>query len=51
MTGLNRQAFEALVPTFEQEYQQSLLARSVVRQRSLGGGAKAKLETATEKLF
>jgi hypothetical protein len=51
MTGLNRQAFEALVPSFEKEYEQSLKARDRVRQRRLGGGAKAKLETATEKLF
>jgi hypothetical protein len=51
MTGLNRQAFEALLPTFEREYERSVLARNQVRQRGLGGGAKAKLETATEKLF
>jgi hypothetical protein len=51
MTGLTRQGFEALLPTFTQEYDRSLLARSEPRQRGLGGGAKAKLETAREKLF
>lgn len=49
LTGLNRRAFESLVPTFEQQYQESLQFES--RKRAIGGGRKAHLTTITAKLF
>lgn len=49
LTGLNQKAFESLVPTFEQQYQQSLKSKS--RKRARGGGRKAQLQTITAKLF
>jgi hypothetical protein len=49
MTGLNRKAFEALVPTFSAVYEQTLLDQP--RQRALGGGRKARLRTFRDKLF
>lgn len=36
MTGLNRKAFDALVPTFSATYEQKVLQQP--RQRALGGG-------------
>ena len=49
LTGLNRQAFEALLPTFSEIYTQSLLERP--RQRAIGGGRKARLHRPEDKLF
>lgn len=49
MTGLNRKAFDALLPSFTQVYEQSLLKQP--RQRALGGGRKAQLRTCQDKLF
>ncbi|MGF1541838.1 MAG: transposase family protein [Pleurocapsa sp.] len=49
LTGLNQKAFESLVPTFEQQYRQSLESES--RKRAVGGGRKAQLKTITAKLF
>jgi hypothetical protein len=40
MTGLKRQAFDALLPTFSAVYAQAGLQRP--RQRALGGGRKAR---------
>lgn len=51
MTGLNSQAFYALLPTFAAEYAQAEENRDESRQRAIGGGAKAKLATAQAKLF
>jgi len=51
MTGLNRQAFEALLPDFSQAYNQSLIKAGQTRQRAPGGGRKATLKTAQAKLF
>jgi len=51
MTGLNRKAFEALLPSFAQTDEQSRLNRDVKRQRAIGGGRKATLPTPSEKLF
>jgi hypothetical protein len=51
MTGLNRQAFEALLPKFAQVYERSLLTPLASRQRAPGGGRKATLRTIDEKLF
>lgn len=49
MTGLNRKAFEALLPTFSAVYEQTQLEQP--RQRALGGGRKARLSTPLAKLF
>jgi hypothetical protein len=49
MTGLNRKAFDALVPTFSGVYEQTLLQQP--RQRALGGGRKARLRRFEDKLF
>jgi hypothetical protein len=51
MTGLNRKAFDALLPSFTQAYEQSLTNPYVPRQRALGGGRKATLQTMEDKLF
>jgi hypothetical protein len=51
MTGLNRQAFENLLPKFAIEYERANSTRTKSRQRARGGGAKAKLEKPQEKLF
>ena len=51
MTGLNRQAFEELLPSFTQAYQISSDSTSVKRQRAPGGGRKATLRTSGDKLF
>jgi hypothetical protein len=51
MTRLNRKAFEALLPSFAAEYEQANLTLAKPRQRARDGKAKAKLETAQEKLF
>ena len=48
-TGLNRQAFEALLPSFEEAYQQMLMKKR--RWRASGGGRKATLRTSADKLF
>lgn len=49
LTGLNKKAFESLLSTFEQQYQQSLQSKS--RKRAVGGGRKALLQTIAAKLF
>ncbi|WP_293071272.1 MULTISPECIES: transposase family protein, partial [unclassified Okeania] len=49
LTGLNRKAFESLLKSFHQIYQQTLLEKP--RQRSFGGGRKARLRTSKDKLF
>lgn len=51
LTGLNRKAFDALLPSFEQAYAASRLAAKPQRQRAVGGGRKARLESSTTKLF
>lgn len=51
MTGLNQKAFEALLPSFAQAYEQSRLKPNDERQRAVGGGRKATLRTSREKLF
>lgn len=50
-TGLNRKAFEALLPNFAQAYEQSRIKPNVKRQRALGGGRKATLGSSRETLF
>ena len=49
MTGLNRKAFDALLPTFSAVYEQERLQHP--RQRAIGGGRKARLRTPQDKLF
>jgi hypothetical protein len=49
LTGLNRKAFEALMPKFSEVYEQT--RQTQPRQRALGGGRKARLQTTEAKLF
>lgn len=49
LTGLNRKAFDALLPTFATMYLD--IQQTKLRQRALGGGRKARLLTAQDKLF
>ncbi len=51
MTGLNRKAFEELLPSFRAAYQQSLFKSEEERKRAPGGGRKATLRTMAEKLL
>jgi hypothetical protein len=51
ITGLNRQAFEALLPSFAQASEHSLFNPSAERQRAPGGGRKATLRQTEEKLL
>jgi hypothetical protein len=53
MTGLNLQAFDALLPIFTHWYEKNVLAErtSPLRQRAIGGGRKAKLLNPQDKLF
>lgn len=49
LTGLNSKAFQSLLLTFTQVYEQTL--RDKPRQRSVGRGRKARLRTFEHKLF
>ncbi|KAM3090134.1 transposase family protein [Phormidesmis sp. 146-12] len=51
MTGLTLKAFEELLPSFSQAYEQSLVKPARERQRAPGGGRKATLRSMAEKLF
>jgi hypothetical protein len=51
MTGLNLKAFESLLPSFAQAYEQSRVKSDIERKRAVGGGRKATLRTPREKLF
>ena len=51
MTGLNRPAFESLLPSFTTAYEQRLVKRETARKRAPGGGRKATLRTMEAKLF
>jgi len=50
-TGLNRKAFEHLVPRFEEVYQSSAQKSKPSRIRNVGGGRKSHLKTIKHKLF
>lgn len=50
-TGLNRKAFEALLVSFAQAYEQSRIKPELKRKRAVGGGRKATLGSSREKLF
>ena len=49
LTGLNRKAFDALLPIFNQIYEPSCFSQP--RQRAIGGGRKARLRHIQDKLF
>jgi hypothetical protein len=49
LTGLNRKAFDVLLPTFTTMYFETQQFKA--RQRAQGGGRKARLLTAQDKLF
>jgi len=51
LTGLNRKAFDDLLPSFAQAYWQSLTPLDRQRKRALGGGRKATLQKMEDKLF
>ncbi|NJL54692.1 transposase [bacterium] len=50
MTGLNRKAFEELLPSFSEAYRQSQIKPEGERKRAPGGGRKATLRTDRDKL-
>jgi hypothetical protein len=50
LTGLNRKALDALLPSFAPAYAASRFAAKPQRQRAVGGGRKARLESSTAKL-
>ncbi len=41
ITGLNLKAFDSLLPSFAEAYEQSRVNRKVERKRAIGGGRKA----------
>ncbi|MBD2512038.1 transposase [Nostoc muscorum FACHB-395] len=49
LTGLNRKAFDSLLPTFSTIYDKQV--RSSPRKRAFGGGRKARLCNPQDKLF
>ena len=49
LTGLNRKAFDALLPMFSEVYEQT--CRIQPRQRAIGGGRKARLRHIQDKQF
>lgn len=52
LTGVNRKAFEVLLPTFREVYEQTRQElKEKPRQRGLGGGRKAHLGTDAAKLL
>jgi hypothetical protein len=51
LTEPNRKAFDALLPSFEQAYEARRIAAKPQRQRAIGGGRKARLESSEAKLF
>ena len=51
MTGLNRKAFDELLPSFSQAFETATQSTSRRRQRSPGAGRKANIPTLSHKLF
>jgi len=53
LTGLNRKAFDALLPTFTQVLLETAIPRrsKAPRQRAQGAGRNPRLATATDKMF
>jgi len=50
LTGLNLKAIEALEPSFNEAYHQSLIQAGRARKRQPGGGRKANLRTTLDKM-
>ena len=51
MTGLNRKAFDELLPSFSQAFETATQSSSNRRQRLPGAGRKANIPTLRDKLF
>jgi hypothetical protein len=51
LTGLNRKAFEEMLPSFQLAYEQSCTKPEIERKRASGGGRKATLKTIAQKLI
>lgn len=51
MTGLNSKAFNELLLSFTEAYENSLIKPEIKRKRALGGGRKAKLREMKDELF
>ena len=51
LTGISKEEFNALLPTFEQSTLEDKRLRSTAKRRHFGGGKKGKLPTAHDKLF
>lgn len=51
LTGLDRQRFDNLLLSFQEVYEQSRQRSTTERQRALGGGRKATLESPESKLL
>lgn len=51
LTGVTKEEFQALIPTFTQVVQEDKRLRSKAKERHFGGGSKGKLATIEEKLF
>jgi hypothetical protein len=51
ITGLNRKAFEELLPSFTEAYEQNLVKPVEERKRAPRGGRKATLGTPSQKLL
>lgn len=51
LTGLDRQSFETLLPSFKEAYHSSLKKAKPFRLKAVGGGRIATLSTEEEKLF
>lgn len=51
LTGVTKEEFQALIPTFTQVVQEDKRLRSKAKERHFGGGSKGKLTTIEEKLF
>lgn len=51
LTGLNRKAFDELLPSFSKAFEAVTQSTSKRRQRAPGAGRKANIPTLTDKLF
>ncbi len=51
LTGMNRKAFAALLPSFEAAYRMQQVMAKPQRKRALGGGRKPRLASTSAKLF
>jgi hypothetical protein len=51
MTGLNRKAFEQLLPSFSEAYEHHRQQAKVERKRALGGGRKGREANPLGRLY